>query len=317
MLDFSRDPIRLRREKRIWIAACGTTLGADNGVGVAASLAILEAAGIKHGPLEILLTIKEESGQAGAKAISRGMLESRILVNLDSEEDEALYVGCAGSRDTEISLVPEMESKPAGYRAVKLQIRGLQGGHSGLNIHEGRANAIKLLSRFLWNVTFRIDIRLARFEGGGKLNAIPREAEVFVFVPSRRVSDLKERTAQYEKTYRDEFAPMDPGIVFEVGEPRFGVPEKIFSKEFQKRLLRLLLSLPHGVMTMSPALHGLVQTSTNLAALKIEGGENHHRDEAAKFRRVRADCLERRHPGLQSFGWRPSPTYGRESPLET
>ncbi len=269
--NFSRDPIQLKRENDGWIRAEGTTLGADNGIGVAASLAILETPDIKHGPLDILFTVNEESGQTGVREISTGMIESSFLVNLDSVEDDALYVGCAGGRTTEISLIPETEPRPEGEISLSIQIKGLLGGHSGLDIHKGRANAIKLLDRFLWNMASKLHVRLASFEGGGKLNAIPREAEAVLVVPAGEVSDVKGAAAEYETMYKEEYEGAEAGIVLAVEEIGLDAPPIIFSEEFQNRLVSLLLSIPHGVIAMSPALRGPVQTSTNLAVVTTKG----------------------------------------------
>jgi len=226
--DFTKDAIRLVRDGD-WITADGTTLGADNGIGVAAALAVLESTDLVHGPVEALFTIDEETGLTGANEIAPDMLEGRILLNMDSEEDGALYIGCAGGKDTEIYLDIETEAVPKGFRTVQIKLSGLAGGHSGLNIHEGRGNAVKLLNRFLWKTLPQVGGRLASFEGGSKHNAIPREADAIVFLPEQKLETLKEISAEYDAIYKNELKAIDPNVKLEILESGFNVPEKMFS----------------------------------------------------------------------------------------
>ena len=270
--DFSKDPIKLVRDGD-WVRADGTTLGADNGIGVAAALAVMEAKDLRHGPMEFLFTIDEETGLTGATEIKPDALEGRILLNMDSEEDDVIYIGCAGGRDTEIFLNIENENAPAGYQAVMVKLSGLIGAHSGLNIHEGRGNAIKLLNRFLWNVLPQLDGRLAFLEGGSKHNAIPREAEAIIYLPSEKVTDLQKAAEEYQAIYRDEYRLIDPKVSLTVEKSGFDAPGKVFTKALQERLLNLLYIIPHGVMAMSLAIPGLVETSTNLAVVNEKDGK--------------------------------------------
>ena len=270
--DFSRDPIELKREDD-WIMAQGTTLGADNGIGAAAALAILESPDISHGPLELLFTVDEETGLTGATGLGSDMLQGRILLNLDSEEDGAIYIGCAGGRDTEFFLKLQTEAVPAGYMAVMIVLGGLQGGHSGLNIHEGRGNAIKLLARFLWKVVPELSMRLAAIEGGNKHNAIPREADAIAFLPSDQVERLVSLANTYQNIFRNEYQLIDNQVRLTVRTDGFQLPGQVFTKDFQFRLLNMLYALPHGVISMSLAVPGLVETSTNLAVIKTEANE--------------------------------------------
>lgn len=264
--DFSRDPIRLVREDG-WIKADGTTLGADNGIGVAAALAVLESKNIKHGPIECLFTMDEETGLTGATEIGNDMLEGRILINMDSEEDGAFYIGCAGGKDTEMELPKETEAAPAGYSAVRVRVGGLQGGHSGLDINEGRGNAIKLLTRFLWQHAGELNLRIANMDGGTMHNAIPRECDAVVYLPSGNLNGLKEAAGHFDEYYKNELHLTDPGVSVSVSEDGFDRPEQVLTMDLQSRLLNLIYAMPHGVLAMSHAVPGLVETSTNMAVV--------------------------------------------------
>ena len=264
--NFAKDPIRLKREGD-WIKAAGTTLGSDNGIGVAAALAVMDDKKLKHGPLEFLFTIDEETGLTGAMEISDDMLEGRMLMNLDSEEDGAVYIGCAGGKDAELFLKLDTEKIPSGFKPVLVKVTGLSGGHSGLNIHEGRGNAVKLLNRFLWKASPQVSGRLASIEGGNKHNAIPREAEALLLMPGDKIGQLKKMATEYHDKYRDEYKLTDPKVALSVEETGFEAPREMLSSNLHNRLLNLLFSLPHGVMAMSHAIPGLVETSTNLAVV--------------------------------------------------
>ncbi|NIR93377.1 MAG: aminoacyl-histidine dipeptidase, partial [Gammaproteobacteria bacterium] len=267
--DFSKDPIKLKRENG-WVTADGTTLGSDNGIGVAAALAVLESKNIKHGPMEFLFTMDEETGLTGATRLADDMLEGKILINMDSEEDGAFYIGCAGGKDTELALKIGMESVPSGYKPVRVRVGGLQGGHSGLNIHEGRGNAIKLLVRFLWKASQQMDLRLASLDGGSKHNAIPRECDAVVYLPSDKNSELKKLAHQYDKDYKNEYELVDKEVFVAIAEDGFDKPDKVFTKDLQQRLINLIYSMPHGVLAMSHAVPGLVETSTNMAVVHTQ-----------------------------------------------
>ncbi len=265
--DFSKDPIELVRDGE-WITANGTTLGADNGIGAAAMLAVMESKDVVHGPLELLFTIDEETGLTGASGLDDSMLEGRILLNLDSEEDGVIYIGCAGGRDTEFFLKRDNQAPASGFVPVKVLVTGLQGGHSGLNIHEGRGNAIKLLTRMLWNLRETVDFQLAEIDGGNKHNAIPRECDAILFVNPNDVDTVKSVASQYETIYQQEYQFVEKGIRIQVSTEGFDVPDAVVSKELRDNLLNMLYAMPHGVMAMSLAVPGLVETSTNLAVVK-------------------------------------------------
>ncbi|GAB4343363.1 MAG: aminoacyl-histidine dipeptidase [Calditrichia bacterium] len=270
--DFSKDPIKLVRDGD-WMKADGTTLGSDNGIFIAAALAAMEDKELVHGPLECLFTIDEETGLTGAIELGTDMLEGRILLNLDSEEDGALYIGCAGGRDTEFFFDMESEAVPAEFKPALVKVLGLKGGHSGLNIHEERGNAIKLLNRFLWKVLPEVGGRLASIEGGSKHNAIPREAEAVVYLPGGKLADLKARAAEFEAIYKNELKFIDPDVKVEILENGFEAPETMFTSQFHNKLLNFLYVVPHGVIAMSLAVPGLVETSTNLAVVTVKEGK--------------------------------------------
>lgn len=265
--DFSKKAIRLKREDD-WIGADGTTLGADNGIGVAASLAVLESENIKHGPLEFLFTVDEESGLTGAMDLANDMLDGRLLINMDTEEDGALYIGCSGGKDTELFLESETQGVPSAFAVARLQVGGLQGGHSGIDIHEGRGNAIKLLVRFLWKQATRLGLSVASIDGGSKHNAIPRDCAAIVFLPQEKLVDLKHAATEYARVLRSEYEVTDPAVTLSIDETGFNKPSRMFAPAFQHRILNSLYALPNGVISMSQAVPGLVQTSTNLGIVR-------------------------------------------------
>ncbi len=267
--DFSKDPITLKREDD-WIRADGTTLGSDNGIGLAASLAVMESKEIKHGPCEFLFTIDEETGLTGAIELASYMLDGKILLNMDSEEDGTIYIGCAGGKDTELFLKVETEDIPRDFRPVMVHLSGLMGGHSGLNIHEDRGNAIKLLNRFLWTALPQVSGRLAFIDGGSKHNAIPREADAIIFLPEDKIDQLKNIAKDYDTIYKNEYKLVDAKVSLTISETGFDIPDKMYSSGLHNRILNLLYSIPHGVMGMSHAIPGLVETSTNLAIVNVK-----------------------------------------------
>lgn len=262
--DFDRDPIRLVRDGE-WIGADGTTLGADNGIGVAAALALLSDADAVHGPLEILITVDEETGLTGVNYLSSKWLKGRYLLNLDSEEDGIFYIGCAGGIDTAGTLrVKTVPVPAAGYAAFHLRVSGLKGGHSGGDIHLGRANAIKLLARTL-HALQPLKPSLYQIQGGSKRNAIPREAEVTVVLPTAAVGKARAVVEQCEAAFKNEFAAVDGGV--RVSLETAALPGQVYADSLSRKLVHALLALPHGVVQMSADIEDLVETSTNLATL--------------------------------------------------
>ncbi len=261
--DFNKDPIELVRKDKV-IMANGTTLGADNGVAVATNLAIMEDKSLEHGPLEFLFTVDEERGLTGAKSISGDALQGRILLNLDSEEEGELYVGCAGGRDTTAHWKAEFDPSSAQAIAASLKVTGLRGGHSGLEIDKGRGNALKIINRVLIGLS-TAGARISNFEGGNKRNAIPREAEAKVFIPQKAWDQAADIVARFNTIIKVEFATVDPGLEISLAPLKGARKGKVLKSAIQKKLCKTISALPHGVIKMSPDIPGLVQTSTNVA----------------------------------------------------
>ena len=264
--DFEKDPITIVRKDKV-LMADGTTLGADNGIGVATNLAVMEDKSLEHGPLEMLFTIDEETGLTGASNLGKDFLESQTLLNLDSEEEGALYVGCAGGKDTLASWKAELEDAPAGTVAVGLKVSGLRGGHSGLDIAAGRGNAIKIANRLLTKLA-PLGARLSSINAGSKHNAIPRECEVVVFVPKDKLAEAKKISAAYEATVKAEFATVEKGLSVAFSETPGAAKAKVLKQALQAKILQAVFALPHGVIKMSADIPGLVETSTNVAVIK-------------------------------------------------
>lgn len=260
--DFLKDPIQLVRDGDL-LRAKGTTLGADNGIGVAAALAVLASKDIAHGPIEALITIDEETGLTGANGLQPGRLKAKFLLNLDSEEEGFLTIGCAGGVDTIVSRKLTRAAAPAGTRAYRLKVFGLKGGHSGIDIHAGRGNAIRLLAQLL-DATSGFGFALASIKGGNKRNAIPREASAMIFLDPAKEAAFKVALAEHEAHWRAALGAFDPGLhlALEAGEAA-----QAMSPADAHALIQLLLALPHGVEAMSPDIKGLVQTSTNLGVI--------------------------------------------------
>jgi dipeptidase D len=266
--DFLNDSIILKRQGD-FITAQGTSLGADNGVGVAASLAVLESTDLVLPPIECLFTTDEETGMTGAKGLKSDSLKGRRLLNLDSEEEGHIYVGCSGGSDNQLHIPIKRAPLPSGLEGVTVKVQGLKGGHSGLDIHEGRGNAIKLLGRFLQNAASETGLHLASFQGGSKRNAIPREAEAHLALSRDKVPALKALAEKWEKIYFDEFTPLEGHlkIMVEAG----AAPGQVLTKESMERFLELVNVIPHGPLAMSRTIKDLVETSTNLAIVREEG----------------------------------------------
>ena len=265
--DFLKDPIRAYVDGD-WVTADGTTLGADNGIGAAAILAVLEDDTLEHGPLEALFTATEETGMAGAFGLKKGLLKGDILLNLDSETEGELYVGCAGGLDANIRFRSVPEPTPArNYTAATVAVKGLKGGHSGIQIVCQRANANKLLFRFLNAAP--CDVLLASVDGGGLRNAIPREAEAVVLVETGDYDEFAAAVKAYEETVRAEYAGIEDAVSVKVAE--VGKPAEMLPKEVAGNLIKAVAACPDGVQQMSVAMPGLVQTSTNLARVVSDG----------------------------------------------
>ncbi|MFW6206094.1 MAG: aminoacyl-histidine dipeptidase [Gemmatimonadota bacterium] len=265
--DFSRDPIQPEKDGE-WLTARGTTLGSDNGIGVAAMLALLEADDVGHGPLELLFTIDEETGLTGAAQLEGSMLQGRQLVNLDTEEEDAVTVGCAGGGDTHITVGLQRTDAPAGTQAVALALKGLKGGHSGIDIPLQRGNAVKLLARIIQAGARGGTLHLAAFAGGDKHNAIPRESTAVVVLPEADVDRFEHRAGEEYAAIRAAY-PVEPDMVLKLdgAEP----PEHVLDPASSWKVVHLLQGLPHGVDTMSYDIPDLVETSTNMAKAVLDG----------------------------------------------
>ena len=268
--DFEKDPIETLIDGD-WVRADGTTLGSDNGIGVAAALTILASDTIAHGPLEVLLTIDEETGMTGAFGLTKGFLKGDILINLDSEDEGELYVGCAGGIDVSVGKEYAEEKSPKGMTAFRVVVKGLRGGHSGIDIALGRANSNKIMSRFLMQAESDFGIRVAEIAGGDLRNAIPRESHSLIIVPEIKAAEFRKFVEEYEKMYRAEFADTEPDLTFTAEEAE--IPDKVMNQGDQYRIIRALFASPNGVQRMSQAMKGLVETSNNLAIVKCANGK--------------------------------------------
>jgi dipeptidase D len=274
--DFERDPIVPRREDG-WVHATGTTLGADNGIGVAALLAVMLADDLEHGPLELLFTIDEETGLTGVVQLDPAAigLKGRRLLNLDSEEEGTVTIGCAGGALSELRLTAETATLSAGSELLELRLAGLTGGHSGMEIHLQRGNAVQLLARALHAAGSAAgdgSLHLAHFAGGNKHNALAREATSRVVVPAGGRAALVEALEREVAAIREEYRAAEPEIQFEASTAEPGDSGSVWSEAFGRRLLLLLNALPHGVQAMSQDIPGLVETSINLAAVSVHDG---------------------------------------------
>lgn len=267
--DFLKDPIKTYIDGD-WVKARGTTLGADNGIGMAAAMAALIDPELIHGPLECLFTINEEIGLEGAINLGKGMITGKILINLDSEDDGEIFIGCAGGIDTTAYFNYKRSVSPEHFHYLKVSVTGLLGGHSGGDIHLGRANANKLIARFLWDCSQEHDIAISEFEGGNLRNAIPREAHAIFGIHGELKEKVKEHLEKYVADIRNEYAGVEPCMKFTVEEVK--KPEYCIDADTSLALVRALYSAPHGVISMSRDLPGLVETSTNLAAVKMVEG---------------------------------------------
>ncbi len=263
--DFNKDPI-IPLVKRGWVTADGTTLGADDGIGIAVQLVILSDSSIVHGPLECLFTVDEESGMTGASNLSPNFFSGKVLLNLDSEDEGELFIGCAGGIDTIASFQINPKKNNKKSKTYRLSVTGLKGGHSGDEIHKSHANAIKILNRFLWNAHRELKFRVSLFEGGNLRNAIPRDACTVISVPRNQTADFESFYQIYVNTVNRELSVYEPNLVFDLRET--DQPESHWNGKMQAQLLNAVYACPHGVISWSHDLEGLVETSTNLASIK-------------------------------------------------
>lgn len=265
--DFMKDPIPTYVDGE-WVKARGTTLGADNGIGMAGALAVMIDNTLEHGPLEALFTVNEEIGLEGAENLGPDMITGTMLLNLDSEDDGEIFVGCAGGIDTTATFEYKKSMAPKHFIYFHIEVTGLLGGHSGGDIHLGRANANKLISRFIWNCSKNHSIELCGIRGGNLRNAIPREASAEFGVLNENREKVMDAFNKYYEDLKNEYKGLEPGLTLEIKE--IEAPESCIDSATSLALVRAIYSAPHGVYSMSRDLENLVETSTNLAAVKME-----------------------------------------------
>lgn len=263
--DFAMDPIQTVIDGE-WMKARGTTLGADNGIGMAAQLAVLDDDNLCHGPVECLFTVDEETGLNGANELQPGFFEGKKLINLDSEDDGELFIGCAGGMNSQFTFCYKTEKAPSDYFYFRVSVKGLQGGHSGDDIEKGRGNANHLLARLLWHINADVDLRLHSFSGGNLSNAIPREATFLAGVPYGLKEDMRVRLNMYQADLEDEYGPLEPNL--HLGLSSEPAPADVLLKTDSDRFIAALYACHTGVIAMSHSLPGLVETSLNLASVK-------------------------------------------------
>ncbi len=268
--DFEKDPIDARIDEE-WVRANGTTLGADNGMGVAAAMTVLEATDLVHGPIEAIFTIDEETGMTGAFGLKPNVLKGDILMNLDSEDEGELYVGCAGGTNATVKFIYKEDKTHADTVAYQVYIKGLKGGHSGLDIILGRGNANKLLNRFIKLADEKLHVRIASFEGGNLRNAIPREAFAVVVVPKAKENAFLQLLNETEAIYKNELSGTEPDLTMKAEVAV--TPKFVIDLNSQSSFLNSIYACPNGVIRMSDSVDGLVETSTNLSAIKIANKE--------------------------------------------
>jgi dipeptidase D len=278
--DFATDPIEAIVDGD-WVKANGTTLGSDNGIGVSAAMAILASDKVKHGPVEVLLTATEETGMDGAEGLKPGVLQGEILINLDSEDEGELYVGCAGGEDVTCKFKFSETKTNKSFVGMKLSVTGMKGGHSGIDIPLGRGNAIKVFFRILNAATEQFGVKLASFEGGSLRNAIPREAFGTIAVKKGKVKELTHLVEELTCIIKNELAATEPTLSVSLEEVK--LPKTVISKKIQKRLTAAIIACPNAVIRMSDSMTGLVETSTNLAIVKSD----------SKKKTITAACLMR------------------------
>lgn len=264
--DFDNNPITTIIDGD-WVHADGTTLGADNGIGMAAALAVMVDDTLVHGPVEALFTVDEETGLTGANNLGEGMISGSMLINLDSEDDAEIFVGCAGGVDTTCDFKYHRSVAPTDFFYFKVWVEGGLGGHSGGDIHLGRANANKLIARFLWNISRKYELSLAEIDGGNLRNAIPRAAHAIFGVHTSRKEEIRAMLNEYAATVAAEYAGLETTLKIDMES--VDRPDFCIDAATTANLVRSLYAAPHGVMSMSRSIEGLVESSTNLASVKM------------------------------------------------
>ena len=267
--DFSKDPIKFVYEGE-WLTADETTLGADNGIAIAMAMAMADSDDTPHPPLELLFTVDEETGLTGANALQPGFIDGKLLINVDSEDEGVFTVGCAGGINTNLTLPLDYEAIPAGYKAHKIIVGGMKGGHSGIDIALEKGNAIKALGRVLHELALNMDVRVVDLVGGSAHNAIPRDAEGIVVFPEASWQQAKDIVAQVEQTLKDEFVNTDPDLHVDLEQVAGDNANQAATTAGTKKAIEFMAVVPHGVDAMSTDIPGLVETSNNFANIKIE-----------------------------------------------
>ena len=268
--NFETDPIKPYIDGE-WVKASGTTLGADCGIGIAAQMTVLTDKTLKHGPVECLFTVDEETGLTGAFALEQGFFTANILLNLDSEDEGELFIGCAGGIDTIATLPVKRSDVPPGLFALSVRVSGLTGGHSGDDINKGRGNAIKIMNRFLWEAYHFYGIRLVYIKGGNLRNAIPREAEALFLIQKGYKENLVAKFNIFADEIKREMLVTEPNLKLELSSAE--MPASMLNEKQTEKLIGALYACPHGVHAMSYRMPGLVETSTNLASVKMPDNE--------------------------------------------
>jgi dipeptidase D len=267
--DFEKDPIEAFVDGE-WVTANDTTLGSDNGIGVAAAMAVLESNDIQHGPVEALFTVDEETGMTGAFGLKPGLLQGDILINMDSEDEGELYVGCAGGTNANIKFEYREEPVPKDHVAIKISVSGLKGGHSGIDIPLYRGNSNKILNRFLWYGTRNHGMRLSGIDGGTLRNAIPRESFAIITIPEGEKSDVLNWVKKMETVFKSEYSSIDPDLSFKAES--IELPEFVMDLDTHNNFVNAVYGAPNNVIRMSNDMDGLVETSSNMAIIKSHDG---------------------------------------------
>jgi dipeptidase D len=289
-INFATDPIPAYVDDK-WVKAKGTSLGADDGIGVAMMMAILTDETIQHGPVECLFTVDEETGLTGAFALETGFFDSKLLINLDSEEEGQIYIGCAGGIDCHAYFDYRQEAIPANHVAYKFIINGLKGGHSGDEIHKGLGNANKIANRFLYQITKKYQIRLSEFDGGDRHNAIPRFADFIFTVDKDYAQDVKADFETFANEIKGEFIKLEDKINLELKE--VALPDFVINFKAQENLTNALYICPNNVYAMSLDIPGLTETSTNLAVVKMRENEENNPHEGHLLKHIEVVTSQR------------------------
>jgi dipeptidase D len=268
--DFDAEGIRSLVDGE-WVKAQGTTLGADNGIGVAAIMTLLESRDIPHPSLEALFTIDEETGMTGAQGLDEHLLQGEIMLNLDSEEDNELTIGCAGGLNTNTIIRYKEEDTPSGYSGIRISVTGLKGGHSGIDIHLGRGNANKIMNRLIFGMGKAFGLRISEIEGGGLRNAIPRESFAIGALAPEKWAECLDVLEQRKTEILKEFRSVEPNLT--ISTSSVSAPSKVMTHDGLEQMTRAIAAMPNGVFRMSPEIPGLVETSSNLARVQVKNGE--------------------------------------------